>query len=45
MREAYNRWNELKEIDEALNDNVALLTQGICCFYMATKLLNLCKVI
>ncbi|CAL5215185.1 unnamed protein product [Lathyrus oleraceus] len=28
VREAYNRWNELKEIDEALNDNVALLTQG-----------------
>ncbi|KAL5052539.1 hypothetical protein RYX36_033221 [Vicia faba] len=28
VREAYDRWNELEEIDEALNDNVALLTQG-----------------
>ncbi|XP_058734730.1 protein SAR DEFICIENT 1-like isoform X2 [Vicia villosa] len=28
VREAYDRWNELEEIEEALNDNVALLTQG-----------------
>ncbi|KAK2385498.1 hypothetical protein P8452_40223 [Trifolium repens] len=28
VREAYARWNELEEIDEVLNDNVALLTQG-----------------
>jgi len=29
VREAYARWNELEEIDEILNDKVALLTQGI----------------
>lgn len=34
VREAYDRWNELEEIEEALNDNVALLTQGIYCFYV-----------
>jgi hypothetical protein len=28
VKEAYARWNELEEIDEILNDNVALLTQG-----------------
>ncbi|WJX54327.1 hypothetical protein P8452_40224 [Trifolium repens] len=28
IEEAYARWNELEEIDEILNDNVALLTQG-----------------
>ncbi|WJX61408.1 hypothetical protein P8452_46501 [Trifolium repens] len=28
VREAYARWNDLEEIDEVLNDNVALLTQG-----------------
>ncbi|XP_015954363.1 protein SAR DEFICIENT 1 [Arachis duranensis] len=29
VSEAYSRWNELEEIDQAvLNDNVALLTQG-----------------
>jgi hypothetical protein len=35
VREAYARWNELEEIDEVLNDNVALLTQG-----MLQKLIN-----
>jgi hypothetical protein len=29
VREAYARWNELEEIDEVLNDKVALLTQGM----------------
>jgi hypothetical protein len=29
VKEAYARWNELEEIDEVLNDNVALLTQGM----------------
>ncbi|CAJ2676124.1 unnamed protein product [Trifolium pratense] len=28
VREAHARWNDLEEIDEVLNDNVALLTQG-----------------
>jgi hypothetical protein len=35
VKEAYARWNELEEIDEVLNDNVALLTQG-----MLQKLIN-----
>jgi len=27
--EAYTKWHELEEIDGVLNDNIALLTQGI----------------
>jgi len=27
--EAYTKWNELEEIDGVLNDNIALLAQGI----------------
>lgn len=35
VREAYARWNELEEIDGVnLNDNVALLTQGMFCVPM-----------
>jgi hypothetical protein len=29
VREAYTKWHELEEIDRVLNDNIALLTQGI----------------
>lgn len=28
VKEAYARWHNLEEIDEVLNDNIALLTQG-----------------
>ncbi|KAG5007579.1 hypothetical protein JHK82_025502 [Glycine max] len=28
VKEAYARWSNLEEIDEVLNDNIALLTQG-----------------
>lgn len=42
VKEAYARWSNLEEIDEVLNDNIALLTQGI---FHSRSFACLCQII